>query len=248
MYPSQSPSKNPTNHPTLSPTKSPLADPTKMPSVLPSRSPTQYPTSPDPTRSPTKGPTSTPSAPPTPTTREWEGCIEDFRLFTTSDSSETDAGLLSLDFDSTDSALRLRLSGPSAKWFAVGFGSHVMENTYAVIIAGQFSVEVSQRVLGEHHSGYPVQDGIEVEASWDDAISRNVSIVMDWFHMYDFSDFLLCRLDTLPIIWAHGYDTSFGYHGAYQTSTLQLASCGCEVLPTAAPLASPTSAPSEKVL
>jgi len=215
------------------PTNASLSSTSKGPKNSPMRN-TTSPT-PEPTDEPTDKPEST-NEPGLPSTTaegegEWETCVHDFRLFTDNDESDADTGLLSVDFDAANEKVRLNLTGPSDKWFAIGFGSHVMSDTYAVAVSGESFMDISQRRLANHAVGSPIDGGTSTEQSSDDGTRRNVSIVMDWSHGYGFSDFFLCRLTALPIIWAHGVDTTFAYHGVYKTDALQLASCSvCDIV------------------
>jgi len=262
--PTETPSQTPSTPPSRSPTAIPstvTAVPTESPISLPTLNPTT--TSSDPSKTPTEPPTSmvtvatnAPTGSPTASpTYQWEPCIEEFVLSTSSDTSDADHAMLSIDVSLADQNLRLRLSGPSDKWFGIGFGSSLMSNTYAITVSGNPALEIAQRILGNHAPGTAVSGVLDTEYEIDDGVTRNVSIVLDWNHVFDFTDFMECALEALPIIWAHGVVSTFGYHGVYKTDALQLTSCACvDEETTAAPnsasptSAQPTAAPSPEVL
>jgi len=219
--------------PTLEPTTP--TTPTIRPSTSPIASPTVGPT-PEPITTPQ------PSAEPT---FAWQPCIEDFVLSTSGDATDADAGSLSIEMDATLQKLRITLSGPSAKWFGIGFGSHLMSNTYAMTVSGNAGVdnmELVERVLGEHLSGGVVSANVVAESQSDDGVQRTVVIVLDWNGVFDFTDFFVCNLRTLPIIWARGLDFNFGYHGANKNNVIELLSCVCEESTDSPTTVSPTAA------
>jgi len=127
-----------------------------------------------------------------------------------------------------------------------------MSNTFAITVSGQSSADIVQRVLENHKSGSPLGAIADATAT-DDGSNVNVTVVLDWNDVFDFTEFLLCNnLESLPIIWARGMDANFGYHGSQNTNNaLELVSCACDdidVTTTTATLPSPTAAPTEDIL
>ena len=65
----------------------------------------------------------------------------------------TKNGDLSFDLtidEGSNHMVSMTLQGPDSKWFSVGFGSAIMNDTYAIVVHGNY---IEERTLGQHTSG-----------------------------------------------------------------------------------------------
>ena len=83
--------------------------------------------------------------------------------------------LVRLKLTHDGSRARLRLSGPAGVWFGVGFDATAMEDEpYAIIVDGDG--EVSERRMGPHSRGRPVETSVSVELSETNGDTRTVEL------------------------------------------------------------------------
>eukprot|EP01083_Nonionella_stella_P165049 548107_1 len=220
---------NPSASPTVFPSSNPSASPSQDPSVSPSQDPSSSPNTKSPTiPGQTYDPSATPTGFPTKSPTEWMPCIASTELF-------HGDGHIQIQIDSEQRKMQITMTGPSDKWFGVGFGSTTMEGTYAIIVNGQ---EVTHRILGNHMAGQIVVPPGDVENTAIEVSSKTVvSVVRHWnMSGYDFSDFFEGKMcdNGLPIIWAIGNGVMFVEHGQ-KDNALSLRSCICTEMPTQSP-------------
>ena len=138
---------------------------------------------------------------------------------------------LSLTVSEVEDVVRLSLSGPSSKYFAVGFGSNSMAGTYALVVAGQQpdgQVRLLEQVLADHAKGYALQPSWVVEeytvshsknkATVQLTLSRRLSTALEMDEYWLFS----CAEPQLALIWSTGKHTAFERHVAFGEDTLAL--------------------------
>ena len=106
------------------------------------------------------------------------------------------------------------MTGPSDVYFAVGFGNNEMSGTYVIIVDGHGAV--TERILGHHSPGILLQNALTVTANEvvdgvrTVAILREADIYDD--HYFNFEPFVADCEESVPLIYAHGFSESFGFH------------------------------------
>eukprot|EP00484_Ammonia_sp_Unknown_P019905 CAMPEP_0197026282 /NCGR_PEP_ID=MMETSP1384-20130603/6406_1 /TAXON_ID=29189 /ORGANISM="Ammonia sp." /LENGTH=251 /DNA_ID=CAMNT_0042454925 /DNA_START=36 /DNA_END=791 /DNA_ORIENTATION=- len=198
----------------------------------------------DPTQSPTKMPSNNPSvAPTTPTAApvdvgslEFESCVIGTQIV---------GGVgITMSRNTENSYMQLELSGPTGKWWAVGFGSTAMSGTYTIV--SYSGTTTTEWTLGVHTQGSEISTNswaegtIEVQEA--DGI-RTVTIVRpystDDSSVYDFSSFMSAASGTtLSSISAYGTEGDITFSMAHEMKasgrlTTQCSAAG--TVPTPAP-------------
>ena len=199
---------DPTSAPTITPTRSPSVAPTTAPSLAPSIAPTT---------SPTNAPT------------ELYQNRFDLNGSVTLGGDQLDRIDLVIGIEADTQTLFLNVSGPTAQWFAVGFGSGTaMKDKYAVIVdwtpqTNGFSVigddDVLEYWLGFHVANEALDKLIETKIQYPmPAFRRNVLMERPTYKVDDedgnYYNFSLCNR-WYTVVWARGEyspkeDASFG--------------------------------------
>lgn len=115
--------------------------------------------------------------------------------------------------DSSDEII-LTLTGPSTVYYAIGFGSYTMEDTYAIIVNGDDDDNVWEQKMGSNAAGDSLQSTFVVKSNTvsDDVRtvilyrSLSTSVGSDY---YSFSS----SIKSIEVCWACGTSTAFAYHG-----------------------------------
>lgn len=112
-----------------------------------------------------------------------------------------------LDLDNQNSKVYLTLSGPSDRWFALGFNSTIMAaNVDCVVMTSDTNVTDS------HFPGGYFAPLADVENNWiltDNSVSNSIRTIKAYrnFVSSDASDFTFSNtLNSLDVIWAYSYN------------------------------------------
>lgn len=120
----------------------------------------------------------------------------------------------------SESLAHVTVTGPSTVWFGVGFGSSLMPNTYAVVIAGNGSV--SEHLLGDHAAGTVLAPSVTVVSNTVSGTQRTVKFSRPLKGLtkthYSFNATNLA----LDLINAVGAGPDFAYHKASTATSLNL--------------------------
>ncbi|MGB0934022.1 MAG: T9SS type A sorting domain-containing protein [Lishizhenia sp.] len=123
--------------------------------------------------------------------------------------------------DDVTNQLTMILSGNASKYMAFGFGaSNMAGDTYVINTNG---ANVQERNLGYYNTGgSPLSSTVIIESDVTNAGIRTVTLKRDIVGLnasyFDFSPAISSA--SIPIIWAHGANTSFGYHQSRGATTL----------------------------
>jgi len=127
---------------------------------------------------------------------------------------------LSMSINEVDDYARITLYGPVDKYFAVGFGSNGMFNTYAIVINGHDAdgePQFFEQVLDSHAAGYTLPTSFNLESHKEHdgvhqiTLTRKLSSAVEIDAYWIFS----CVEDYVDIIWAIGKSTAFERHVAF---------------------------------
>jgi len=129
---------------------------------------------------------------------------------------------ISMTISEVEDLIRLTLYGPMDKYFAVGFGSNSMANTYAIVVAGKHSdgsPNFFEQMLDSHGAGYSLQPSWVVQEYRRHksdrvaqlTLSRRLSTALEMDEYWLFS----CVEEKLPFIWSTGKSTKFERHIAF---------------------------------
>lgn len=123
--------------------------------------------------------------------------------------------------DDVTNQLTMILSGNASKYMAFGFGaSNMAGDTYVINTNG---ANVQERNLGYYNTGgNTISSTVTIESDITNAGIRTVTLKRDIVGLnasyFDFSPAMSSA--SIPIIWAHGANTSFGYHQSRGATTL----------------------------
>merc|ERR1712087_33916 len=105
--------------------------------------------------------------------------------------------------------MQIQITGPTSKWFAYGFGSSSMSNTYTVI--GEDSdLNVMERTLTNWGAGSLLSDRGTI-TTMEEGDGRTV-VLERGYHVdgtYDFTDLMTCTESSIDIIVAKGASNSW---------------------------------------
>ena len=116
----------------------------------------------------------------------------------------------------------ITMTGPTAQWFAVGFGSHSMEDTYSIVILWTpepiieiTDSEIEEYQLGYQNSGINMTKFVQKKIQYNEPqFRRTVLMERPTFKIGDsalqYFNFSICNKD-YPIIWSRGE-----YHASQQ--------------------------------
>ena len=135
---------------------------------------------------------------------------------------------MSMTISEPEDLVRLTLYGPSKKYFAVGFGSNSMADTYAVVVAGKNedgSPNLFEQKLDAHGAGYSLQPSFVVESSTYHSrdhtvqltLSRRLSSALEMDEYWLFS----CVDPHIDFIWSVGSSLRFERHIAFGEDRLE---------------------------
>jgi len=140
-------------------------------------------------------------------------------------SVKSDAALvqLSVMIDASSSTVTITMSGPSDKWYSVGFNApdYVMDDKpYSIVIDG--TGNVSERKLGSHAPGTIIKQSVRVISNKVADGIRTVTMERDMKGAtpdhYTFDD----KKTSLPLIFASGTSGTYAYHGPTSRSGADL--------------------------
>ena len=138
---------------------------------------------------------------------------------------------VSVDIDlnsevSVDGKVRINITGPSNKWFGVGFGANTFtmsDKPYAIIVDG--NGKVTERKLGNHDGGTQLSPSLELISN---NVVDDVRNVIVWRSFKGKSDeyytFNPTSDSSVSVLTASGEGPDFSYHGPNSRggSTIQL--------------------------
>ena len=133
----------------------------------------------------------------------------------------TQASLVALGLSlSTSEGATITMTGPSASWFGVGFGTHAMPGAYAVVVDG--SGTVSEHLLGDHTAGTVLNSSVKVvsnkvlDGKRTVVLSRPLTGLTAQHHSFE-ADKL-----SLDFIAALGSTPTFSYHRSRTVGTITM--------------------------
>lgn len=127
---------------------------------------------------------------------------------------------VAVTLDATSKSANITLSGPSAVWFAAGFGASDMDGAYAIVVDGTGAV--TERRLGNHLAGQQLKKSVTVLQSLTTNGVRSVTVSRPLAGATaDYFSFSLGDSD-VKIISAVGSGPTFGYHKNKALSSLAL--------------------------
>ena len=113
--------------------------------------------------------------------------------------------------------MRLTLSGPAGRWFAIGFNATAMSGTpYTVVVNGTGHVE--ERTLGNHAAG-AICSSSTIRTTSNQVVDGQRTVVMARplkSSCFSFD----ATVASMPVLLAHGPTGTFGYHGKNRASTM----------------------------
>jgi len=119
-------------------------------------------------------------------------------------------------------SIELRLTGPSDAYFAVGFGSSVMVDTWAVVVSNDGDDGWFEQTLSNHRAGLQNHDKTFsmaqtqfIPQTHQRMVTLQASLsALRSFHPFNVDDY------KIDVIWAIGKDHNFVEHTKYGTQTL----------------------------
>jgi len=130
---------------------------------------------------------------------------------------------ISIQIDEGRDILELHLMGPADVYYAVGFGSNVMLNTWAVVVNGEGDDGWFEQTLSDHDAGQKrPEKSLELLQSTVTAQTNNMRRVhlkkalssLREEHPFDTAH------ESIDIIWAIGSSPEFAGHTEFGTKTL----------------------------
>jgi len=125
-----------------------------------------------------------------------------------------------------DDLITVTLSGPSSKYYSIGIGSCVMENTWALVIPGIDAPDGStpfEQLLGRNSAGSQLDSSFDIIQDTTSGLLRSVtftrsistfqtddSITDDEYYDFTTND------ESLTVMWAYGTQPTFSNHGSDQ--------------------------------
>eukprot|EP00755_Sulcionema_specki_P025739 Sspe_Gene.15803::Locus_5512_Transcript_1_1_Confidence_1.000_Length_6457::g.15803::m.15803 len=119
-----------------------------------------------------------------------------------------------LTVDRSSQRVRVEIEGPTDKWFAVGFGSQAMKDTYAIVVYPQtFGTDtvLHERQLGQHMAGALLTPSAVVTS--DSSVNGRRRVVLLRGVAGNTTAHHSFVNDTVPYIAAVGHSMVFQYHG-----------------------------------
>ena len=138
------------------------------------------------------------------------------------------------------------MTGPASVYYAVGFGHHVMDGTYAIVVDG-FDGSVTERVLGHHRAGYSLVSSLSVMVNTVHDNIRTVAVLRDTTYQdcvilenlggvcHDFSSFLTDCQYGMKLIFARGSTAEFAMHQQHGSGLVVHGECPAESTSTEFP-------------
>jgi len=129
---------------------------------------------------------------------------------------------VSIKINEANDAIDLDLTGPSNVYYAIGFGSTVMVNTWSIVVNGDGEIGWFEQTLSNHRAGLQRQTkSFEMLANTFQAqtdqrrLQLKTSLTaLKSYHPFNIDD------DHIDLIWAIGTDSTFVEHIEYGTKTL----------------------------
>ncbi len=121
---------------------------------------------------------------------------------------------VSVDLNTSTSIATITVTGPTDKYFAVGFDGELMNETYA-IVCNQSGATVEERKLGNHNAGDVLSSSLTVESS--SVTDGQLTLVLKrplaglTSDHFDFSS--IANDSTVSAIYTIGSSQSLVYHG-----------------------------------
>ena len=122
---------------------------------------------------------------------------------------------LSIKIDQGRDILELNMIGPADVYYAVGFGSNVMANTWAIVVNGEGEEGWFEQTLSDHTEGEKravksfelLQNSLTPQTTNMRRVHlrKSLSSLQDG-HPFDATE------DSIDIIWAVGNDNTFTHH------------------------------------
>jgi len=130
---------------------------------------------------------------------------------------------LSIQIDQGRDTLELNLLGPADQYYAVGFGSNVMSDTWAIVVNGEGEEGWFEQTLSDHDAGEKrtvksfemLQNSLTPQTDNTRKIHLRRTL-SSWHEDHPFD----ATQDSIDIIWAVGNDNEFTHHIESGTKTL----------------------------
>lgn len=145
------------------------------------------------------------------------------RKMDTSGTLSSSHGLsVTIKINEANDAIDLDLIGPSDVYYAIGFGSTVMVNTWTIVVNGDGEMGWFEQTLSNHRAGLQRQTksfqmmSNTFQAQTDERrLQLKTSLTaLKSYHPFNIDD------DHIDLIWAIGTDEAFVQHIEYGTKTL----------------------------
>lgn len=144
------------------------------------------------------------------------------RLSTEATLSTTHQFSVSIKINEANDAIELDLLGPSDVYYAIGFGSNVMVNTWSIVVNGEGDTGWFEQTLSNHRAGlqratksFAMLENTFSAHSYQRRLHLKTSLTsLRPYHPFDIDD------DQIDVIWAIGSDENFVQHIEYGTKTL----------------------------
>jgi len=129
---------------------------------------------------------------------------------------------ISIKINEAHDCIELDLMGPSDSYYAVGFGSKVMVNTWTVVVNGEGDDGWFEQTLSNHRPGLQrkLKSFEMIENTFTaQTLSRRLHLkqsltALKAYHPFNIDD------DKIDVIWAIGTDETFSFHIDYGTKAL----------------------------
>jgi len=128
---------------------------------------------------------------------------------------------ISIKINEARDVIELDLIGPSDVYYAVGFGSTVMVNTWSIVVNGDGEDGWFEQTLSNHRAGlqravksFDMMENSFTAESFQRRLHLKTSLTsLSSYHPFDVDD------EAIDLIWAIGTDTEFVQHIDYGTKT-----------------------------
>ncbi|ETO04435.1 hypothetical protein RFI_32961, partial [Reticulomyxa filosa] len=122
------------------------------------------------------------------------------------------------------------LHSKNKKRYGIGFGSEIMNGTYAIIIDGYG--DVTERMLGNEQEGVLLNNTVTVlsDELVNSGSTRKVRLQRAInLHRARYYNFGSSNYTTIPIIFAYGQSATLGYHEDRSSTIVSLLTCSSDV-------------------
>lgn len=117
-------------------------------------------------------------------------------------------------------SVQVTLTGPSNVWFAFGFGSSFMANTYCILTDG--TGNISERKLGNHNGGSLLPSSFTRSSQSNNSGTRTTMVTRTLSGLNSNYFTFPGSASTITLIWAFGNSSSFGSHFGRGATTIVL--------------------------